>query len=62
MLTGLLVARQIGEMHERNAKLKTLKCFFSLQREKAHGQNGGTRASWEGVPWRGPPVETSLAV
>lgn len=36
--------------------------FFPVQKEKAHGQNGGIQASWEGVLWRGPPVETNAAV
>lgn len=36
--------------------------FFCVQREKAHGQKGGTQASWEGDPWREPPVEMNHAV
>lgn len=36
--------------------------LFSVQKEKARGQNGGIQASWEGVLWRGPPVEMSPAV
>lgn len=36
-----------------------LNSFVCVQREKARGPNGGTRASWEGVLWRGPQVAMS---
>lgn len=61
------VAREIKEMHLISHSLgrKTNiipDLFFTVQKEKAHGQNGGIQASWEGVHWRGPPVEMNPAV